>query len=117
MLLAFGLGFSARALALRWRERGLRVAATARAPAPAEHAEGIAGAAFGAATPLAEVERLLAEATHVLVSIPPDAGGGEAGDIVLRRLAPALAAARNVVWLGYLSSTGVYGDRAGAWVD
>ena len=117
MLLAFGLGFSARSLALRWRERGLRVAGTVRAPAHAERSEGIACAAFGAETPLAEVERLLAEATHVLVSIPPDADGGAAGDIVLHRLAPALAAARNVVWLGYLSTTGVYGDRAGAWVD
>jgi nucleoside-diphosphate-sugar epimerase len=53
----------------------------------------------------------------VLVSIPPDASGAPAADVVLARLASSLAAARNIVWLGYLSTTGVYGDRAGGWVD
>ncbi|MBN8849146.1 MULTISPECIES: NAD(P)-dependent oxidoreductase [unclassified Sphingomonas] len=52
----------------------------------------------------------LAAATHVLSSVPPDAAGGDPvlaryGDLIGRR------------WLGYLSSTGVYGDTGGAWVD
>lgn len=117
MLLAFGLGFSARALARRWLARGARVAGTARSPENIAHVEAVACVPFAADTPLAEIERLLAEATHVLVSIPPEEDGTAEGDVVLRRLAPALAAARNIVWLGYLSTTGVYGDRAGAWVD
>ena len=54
----------------------------------------------------------MAAASHVLVSVPPDA----AGDPVLRRLGPALAAARPR-WVGYLSTTGVYGDHGGGWVD
>lgn len=51
----------------------------------------------------------LAASTHVLSSVPPD----DDGDPVLRHYAAALAGR----WLGYLSSTGVYGDTGGAWVD
>lgn len=117
MLLAFGLGFSARALARRWRQRGERVAGTMRSPADSARAEAIACVPFAAATALDGIERLLAEATHVLVSIPPEEGDAAGGDVVLRRLAPKIAAAHNIVWLGYLSTTGVYGDSGGAWVD
>ena len=60
----------------------------------------------------AAVAAAVAAASHVLVSVPPDAEG----DPVLRRFGPVLAAARPR-WVGYLSTTGVYGDRAGGWVD
>lgn len=53
----------------------------------------------------------IAKASHVLSSVPP-AGDG---DPVLNRYGARLAGAG--AWLGYLSSTGVYGDAAGAWVD
>ena len=52
----------------------------------------------------------LADCGHVLSSVPP---GGEGADPVLERYGHVLAGK----WLGYLSSTGVYGDTAGAWVD
>ena len=52
----------------------------------------------------------LADSSHVLSSVPP---GGEGIDPVLERYGTALSAK----WLGYLSSTGVYGDAGGAWVD
>jgi nucleoside-diphosphate-sugar epimerase len=52
----------------------------------------------------------LADASHVLSSVPP---GGEGLDPVLEHYGDALAGK----WLGYLSSTGVYGDSGGAWVD
>ncbi len=56
----------------------------------------------------------LAEATHILSSVPPMADG----DPVLEAYGAALkAAAARGVWIGYLSSTGVYGDTDGAWVD
>jgi nucleoside-diphosphate-sugar epimerase len=55
------------------------------------------------------VRAALARASHVLSSVPP----GEAGDPVLMRYGYALGHR----WLGYLSSTGVYGDTGGAWVD
>ena len=57
------------------------------------------------------VLRELGLATHVLSSVPPE---GE-GDPVLAAYGAALA--RSGAWLGYLSSTGVYGDAGGAWVD
>ncbi len=60
------------------------------------------------------VEPLLDQATHLLISAPPD----EAGDPTLRWLgAGRLAALPALRWIGYLSSTGVYGDHGGAWID
>jgi nucleoside-diphosphate-sugar epimerase len=55
----------------------------------------------------------MAGATHVLVSVPPDAWG----DPVLDCYGDEIAALPGLAWLGYLSATGVYGDRAGGWVD
>src|SRR5262249_52753820 len=63
-----------------------------------------------ASTELAVAAR---EATHVLVSIPPD----EAGDPVLGAVGEALAASPDLTWIGYLSTVGVYGDFGGGWVD
>ena len=117
MLLCLGFGYTARAFAARRRARGERIAGTMQRLAPEREDGGIAHIAFGAATPLAELERALEQTTHVLVSIPPDAAHAAAGDVVLARLATAIASAHHIVWLGYLSTTGVYGDRAGAWVD
>jgi nucleoside-diphosphate-sugar epimerase len=57
-------------------------------------------------------EAAIAAASHILVTIGP---GGD-GDPVLRRYADAIAAS-SAQWIGYLSSTVVYGDRGGDWVD
>jgi len=54
----------------------------------------------------------IASATHILSSVPPD---GE-GDPILERFGESIARS-GARWVGYLSSTGVYGDSAGAWVD
>jgi nucleoside-diphosphate-sugar epimerase len=51
--------------------------------------------------------------THILVSVPPDA----AGDPVLAVHGEDIARIGSLGWLGYLSTTGVYGDRSGGWVD
>jgi nucleoside-diphosphate-sugar epimerase len=51
--------------------------------------------------------------THLLVSVPPDA----AGDPVLAVHGEDIAGIEGLCWLGYLSTTGVYGDRGGGWVD
>ena len=57
---------------------------------------------------------ILNDVSHVLLSIPP----GEAGDLVFLQYGNELAArAENIEWVGYLSTTGVYGDRQGEWVD
>jgi hypothetical protein len=59
------------------------------------------------------VRRELAAATHVLSSVPPVDGD----DPVLERYIGQGAAPPASQWLGYLSSTGVYGNAGGAWVD
>jgi nucleoside-diphosphate-sugar epimerase len=110
VLLSLGHGYSARALARRLVPQGWRVLGTIRDPAQAEtlRAEGVEPLIW----PLDSLAPALAEASHVLTSIAP----GPDGDPVLARHAKDLAAAR-IDWLGYLSTTGVYGDHAGGWVD
>jgi nucleoside-diphosphate-sugar epimerase len=55
----------------------------------------------------------LADVTHILHSIPPDVDGQ---DPVVQHLLPRLSQL-SLQWFGYLSTTGVYGDTQGAWVD
>ncbi len=59
-----------------------------------------------------EVAEALSGATHVIVSIPP----GDS-DPVLAHYAGAIGAAQHLKWIGILSTVGVYGDYAGAWVS
>jgi nucleoside-diphosphate-sugar epimerase len=68
---------------------------------------------FDGEAPLANATDLLSDATHIIDSVPP----GPTGDPVLRHHADDIAALSDLVWLGYLSTTGVYGDRDGDWVD
>jgi nucleoside-diphosphate-sugar epimerase len=60
-----------------------------------------------------ELPGAIASATHILSSVPPAADGS---DPVLVAVG-AMVAAAPARWLGYLSSTGVYGNTDGAWVD
>ncbi|MEQ8701609.1 MAG: SDR family oxidoreductase [Bauldia litoralis] len=69
--------------------------------------------AYSRDSPLPDPRARLARVTHILVSIPPD----DAGDPVADLHGDDLAALPNLRWLGYLSTTGVYGDTGGAWVD
>ncbi len=112
-LLCLGFGYTARCLAEVLLPRGWHVAGTSRDDDGAEaiRHQGFEGLVFGRARPLAA--DVLARFSHVLVSVAPD----EAGDPVLDGLGEVLAAADNLAWIGYLSTTGVYGDTAGAWVD
>ena len=111
-LFCFGLGFSGLALAERLRARGWRVSGTTRSPdkAQALTVRGIVAHAFGPEHALDPAR--FAEASHVLSAVPPDADG----DLVLARHGADLARLAPA-WVGYLSTTGVYGDRAGDWVD
>ncbi|WGH77148.1 SDR family oxidoreductase [Jannaschia ovalis] len=110
-LLSFGHGYSARALTPRLLARGWTVIGTTRSEekAAALRAEGVEPLNFGA-----EIGPALARADHVLVS----AGPGPEGDPVLNAYSPALETHLGAMrWVGYLSTTGVYGDHAGGWVD
>jgi nucleoside-diphosphate-sugar epimerase len=112
-LFCFGLGYSALAFAEALLADGWTVAGTCRT---AEKQAGLARR--GIAAHLFERGRPLAEAafdgiTHVLQSVPPDADG----DPVLALHGATLAGLQPLRWFGYLSTTGVYGDRGGDWVD
>lgn len=115
-LFCFGLGYTAIALARALVGKGWRVTGTCRDAAHAEEARalGLEIVNFDRDHPIVEVDRHLAAATHLLSSVPPD----EKGDPVLEVHGAAIAeAASRLQWIGYLSTTGVYGDRDGGWVD
>jgi nucleoside-diphosphate-sugar epimerase len=115
-LFCFGLGYSALVLARQLRRRGWQVAGTCRTEGAqaALARQGIAAHLFDRDRPLADPAAALAGTTHLLSSVPPDA----TGDPVIDRHADALAALDgSLTWAGYLSTTGVYGDRGGGWVD
>ncbi|WP_458096392.1 SDR family NAD(P)-dependent oxidoreductase [Roseomonas sp. WA12] len=107
-LLVIGLGFTGKAIAATAAAAGWRVTATARNPARATPPEGVS------VLPFAEAAPALAAATHLAVTAPPLEGEG--GDPVLAAHGDALRAAP-LRWVGYLSTTGVYGDRGGTWVE
>ena len=111
-LFVFGYGFSARALARRLTPEGWSVAASVRDAAQAVRLEAQGVTAIPVDDRSALVEAL-AQTQAVLITAPPDAGGCPG----LPVLAPALAQAQAFPdWVGYLSTTGVYGDRRGGWV-
>lgn len=107
-LLSLGHGYSARALARRLIPQGWRVIGTTRKAEKAEalRAEGVEPLLWPG-----DPGPALAEATHILCSAAPDAQG----DPFLRAV-PGIAGSK-AVWVGYLSTTGVYGDHDGGWVD
>lgn len=102
-----GLGYAGAAIAAEAVAAGFAVTGTARAPATARPPAGVAVIAFAAAGPA------IRAATHLVVTAAPE----EAGDPVLAAHAAAIAAAPALGWIGYLSTTGVYGDRGGATVE
>lgn len=113
-LFCFGYGYCAQALAKRLLREGWTVSGTGRLPfnLAQMRLEGVTAREFGGRTPLPR--EALDGVTHLLISIPPD----ENGDPVLRSEAKELARrAGQFAWAGYLSTTGVYGDRGGEWVD
>ena len=97
-MLIFGLGYTASRVASALRAQGWHVDATGSAGNLTFDDE-------------SAVREALTRASHVLSSVPPDRESG--GDPVLECYGDALGGC----WTGYLSSTGVYGDTAGAWVD
>ncbi|MEZ0169484.1 SDR family oxidoreductase [Microvirga sp. TS319] len=109
-LFVFGLGYSAQAFirSAPWTH----VAGTVREAEKARRlrAGGIAAHAFGECG--ADLLEDLRRADAILISAPPDAGG----DPTLNGFADRIASS-DASWIGYLSTTGVYGDHGGAWID
>lgn len=114
-LFCFGFGYSANAVAALLNREGWRVSGTCRGADKAARlqAMGYTIHLFDRGRPLADPASALDGVTDVLSSIPPDAEG----DPVLDQHAAAFHAASRLRWIGYLSTTGVYGDTRGEIVD
>lgn len=109
-MLFLGFGFSATALARRLDRAEWIVSGTSRTADGISEIEAcnVQGVAFDTLSNIPE------DVTHVVSSIPP----GEQGDPVINKLGAELTQkARQFQWVGYLSTTGVYGDHGGSWVD
>jgi nucleoside-diphosphate-sugar epimerase len=114
-LFAFGLGFSAQALASQLAEQGWEIAGTARGADKITQLrdEGYKATPFSGEENSAELEGVLQGTTHLLHSIPPC----PEGDPVLAHYRDEIAKLGTLEWIGYLSTVGVYGDQQGQWVD
>ncbi|MFM2350304.1 MAG: hypothetical protein RIR04_1270 [Pseudomonadota bacterium] len=108
-LLSIGHGYSAQALARRLLPQGWQIIGTTRTEAGAEalRATGVQALVW----PGADLTAALGKATHLLTSVAP----GD-GDPVLQAIGPQIAASQ-LQWVGYLSTTAVYGHHNGDWVD
>jgi nucleoside-diphosphate-sugar epimerase len=114
-LFCFGLGYSALHLARRLREDGWTIEGTCRSEEQQQwlKAQGFVAHLFERGRPLADPEAAIHDATHILNSIPP----GAEGDPVSHEYGTEIRRVFRLQWFGYLSTTGVYGDRGGEWVD
>ena len=112
-LLIFGFGYTAHFLAKKMHEINIPVTATTR-----DHdALGFDSEFHCDVIPFSEknIEQALARASHILISTPPTQG---MGDPVLSHFGHLLKKyVKQIRWVGYLSSTSVYGDHQGDWVD
>ena len=108
-LLSIGHGYSAQALARRLLPQGWQILGTTRTEAGAKalRATGIDALVW----PEADLSAALAKATHLLTSVAP----GDS-DPVLQAVGPQIARSA-LNWVGYLSTTAVYGHHNGDWVD
>lgn len=113
-LFCFGLGYTGQALAQELKNRGWQISGTTRDRETQLQLEqkGFRTFLFNSENQLPP--NALDDISHILLSIPP----GQNGDpVFLKHRADLIAHAEQLKWVGYLSTTGVYGDRQGEWVD
>jgi nucleoside-diphosphate-sugar epimerase len=114
-LFCFGLGYCAAELSRRLVASGWTISGTTAhaEKIPALKAQGFEPYVFDGNAAPKDVAAALKSATHVLLSIPPDAKG----DPALRHFGDIIAMSGSLAWIGYFSTVGVYGDAHGNWVD
>jgi len=113
-LFIFGLGYSGKVLGGLLKKEGWKVSGTSRDQIGAEQLaqDGFYSYVFNDTTPIEPA--ILDDVTHILLSIPPN----DEGDLVYKVHGIDIAKrAAQLSWIGYLSTTGVYGDHQGGWVD
>jgi len=106
-LIIFGGGYSGQRIASAGRQLGATVLCSRRK-------ENSKGADFIFNTDEEVSDEIFDGTTHVLSCIPPLISGK---DPVLNKIKTKLLNLKNLKWVGYLSTTGVYGDAQGAWVN
>ena len=115
-LFVFGYGYTADFLGRRLLETGeWSLSGTTRDPQKrtALRTKGIDAYLFDEETPLGDPLAMFDGVTHILISTPPD----NEGDLVYRLHAADISKIPTLRWIGYLSTTSVYGDRDGGYVD
>ncbi len=111
-LFIYGLGFSGQALARQMQAKGWAVSATARTQDKAAALIGLNITPVNPADPDA-MTAAMGRAKAILITAPP----GPDGCPALQQIVPALARSGAFPdWIGYVSTTGVYGDQGGGWV-
>lgn len=112
-VLLLGLGYSGRQVAALLRAQGVACSGTVRAPEAAPD-DGVVRHRLVAGQPVDDALRdAIRSAEAVICTVPPD----DAGDPALRLVAAELRESPALRWVGYLSSTAVYADRDGGWID
>ena len=116
-LFCFGYGYTCDYLSHILRQEAVEwsIAGTTRDPEKFRtlKAGGIEAHIFDEQAPLPDPRYVLENTTHILISTPPD----DEGDPAFLSYAEDILHTPSIEWVGYLSTTGVYGDRGGAWVD
>lgn len=109
-LLSIGHGYVARHLADTLRPLGWQVIGTSRRADGLREIETLGDS--GLLWPGGDIDAAIAQASHVLVSVPPAGGSCPVAAALGEKIAQA-----GPDWVGYFSTTGVYGDTDGGWVD
>ena len=111
-LLSFGHGYSARELTKHLLPQGWRVIGTTRTSEKADElaASGVEPLIW----PDSDMSAAIEAADHILISAGPDEGGDPTLNLLRNQITQKSSKIR---WAGYLSTTGVYGNFDGAWVD
>lgn len=115
-LFCFGYGYTSDYIGHELSQRGdwlLSGTTRDRDKQAALRARGIDAHIFDYEHPLVDPLYILQGTTHLLISTPPD----DQGDPAFLIHADDILKIPSIEWVGYLSTTGVYGDRDGAWVD
>lgn len=114
-IFCFGFGYTASFLTPRLAACGWKVSGTTTSHEKKKYLEenGVECLIFDHNSTIPSPYQTFEDVTHVLLSVPPDADG----DPVFDAHAEDIAAMPNLEWLGYLSTTAVYGNQEGSWVD
>lgn len=114
-LFCFGYGYTASFLGDRLRQFGWKISGTTTDPEKKTYLKstGVDAMLYDQNHTINDPYRALAGVTHVLLSIPPGAEGDPVADIH----GMDIASMPNIEWVGYLSTTAVYGNQDGNWVD